>query len=369
MEIINGVEVEAGGLNDDRYCLEANNLSDIDDAATAFDNIKQVATNSTTGVSELATDAETVTGTATNRVTTPANIAAKMEAPGEIGGTTPATGNFTALDVSGQVQGDIVNNLNAFDFGERIMELSTDLIFLNVLCDDPSGGVSSYVDISTKGNHGTPVGSWISGDRIRQGRTWVLDPNGYDAYINIGNSNDLSFGDGSNDSPFTAFGVIEATNTQIQMILSKLDITSGSTLREYSLHLQANGTFRIDKYDESAGVHCNRITDAALSIGKHSLVIVDDGTGGAIAANGITIYVDGVAVASTATNNGAYVAMENTATDAWIGAYEGTGGAPTGFFGGDFGCLGIDDAEWAAMTAWRFHQLCLAFYSEDGSGL
>ena len=43
------------------------------------------------GVVELATDAETVTGTKTDVVTTPANITAKMAAPGAIGETTPST--------------------------------------------------------------------------------------------------------------------------------------------------------------------------------------------------------------------------------------------------------------------------------------
>lgn len=56
------------------------------------------ATNSTEGIVEFATDAETVTGTATNRATTPANITAKMDAPGEIGGTTPAPATFTDLE-------------------------------------------------------------------------------------------------------------------------------------------------------------------------------------------------------------------------------------------------------------------------------
>ena len=60
--------------------------------------VKQLAASETVaGVSELATDAETVTGTATDRITTPANITAKMAAPGAIGGTTPAAGTFTDL--------------------------------------------------------------------------------------------------------------------------------------------------------------------------------------------------------------------------------------------------------------------------------
>lgn len=58
------------------------------------------ATETGSGVVELATDAETVTGTATDKVTTPANITAKMSAPGAIGDTTPSTGAFTNATVT-----------------------------------------------------------------------------------------------------------------------------------------------------------------------------------------------------------------------------------------------------------------------------
>jgi len=57
--------------------LASNNLDDVDNTSTAFDNIKQAATESATGVVELATDAETQTGTATDKVLTPANLTAK----------------------------------------------------------------------------------------------------------------------------------------------------------------------------------------------------------------------------------------------------------------------------------------------------
>jgi hypothetical protein len=57
--------------------LAANNLSDVANAAIAFDNIKQGATTAATGVVELATDAEAQTGTDTARAVTPANVAAR----------------------------------------------------------------------------------------------------------------------------------------------------------------------------------------------------------------------------------------------------------------------------------------------------
>ena len=44
-----------------------------------------------------------------------------------------------------------------------------------------------------------------------------------------------------------------------------------------------------------------------------------DGRGGATAANGITIYVDGVSVSLTRVNSPAYVAMENLTAPVQIG--------------------------------------------------
>jgi len=69
-------------------------------AAAAFGALKQDATDAATGVVELATDAETLTGTATDRALTPANLTAKMAAPGDIGGTTPYEGRFVGLSGS-----------------------------------------------------------------------------------------------------------------------------------------------------------------------------------------------------------------------------------------------------------------------------
>ena len=69
-------------------------------AAAAFNALKQIATETYTGVTELATTAECVTGTDTSRAVTAAGLTARMGSPGEIGGTSAAVGNFTGLDVS-----------------------------------------------------------------------------------------------------------------------------------------------------------------------------------------------------------------------------------------------------------------------------
>lgn len=62
--------------------VAASNLSDVVSAATSFANIKQAATESATGVVELATTAEANTGTDTTRAVTPAGVLSSIKANG-----------------------------------------------------------------------------------------------------------------------------------------------------------------------------------------------------------------------------------------------------------------------------------------------
>ncbi len=71
---------------------------------TDVTDLVAAGTNLAAGKLELATDAETVTGSDTARATTPANITAKMSAPGAIGNTTPSTGKFTSVETTGAIE-------------------------------------------------------------------------------------------------------------------------------------------------------------------------------------------------------------------------------------------------------------------------
>lgn len=63
------------------FLLRANNLSDVASAVTAFTNIKQDATETTTGVVERATQTEVNTGTDTTRYVSPATLANWSQRP------------------------------------------------------------------------------------------------------------------------------------------------------------------------------------------------------------------------------------------------------------------------------------------------
>lgn len=72
-----GVNIRGASGSGTGDMLAANNLSDVANAVTSFTNIKQDATDSATGVVELATNSEVQTGTDTTRAVTPAGLTAK----------------------------------------------------------------------------------------------------------------------------------------------------------------------------------------------------------------------------------------------------------------------------------------------------
>jgi hypothetical protein len=78
----NSVAITGGSITGITDLAIADGGTGASDAATAFSNIKQAATDTATGVVELATNAEVVTGTDTTRVVTPASMKAGLNATG-----------------------------------------------------------------------------------------------------------------------------------------------------------------------------------------------------------------------------------------------------------------------------------------------
>lgn len=94
-------------------------------------DIVAAGTATAAGKLELATDAETVTGTDTARATTPANITAKMAAPGAIGGTTPGSIVGTTIDANTDftIGGTVITDNTITDDGTLILNPTTAVSF------------------------------------------------------------------------------------------------------------------------------------------------------------------------------------------------------------------------------------------------
>lgn len=128
----------------------------------------------------------------------------------------------------------------------------------------------------------------------------------------------MSFGTGAADLPFSIVALVNVTDTAaVRQIISKY--TTAQTEWQFSINTTDVLTFGI--YDDSAAVGCVRNSDAAITQGSWRLLGgTYSGVAGASAGNGITLYQDGAVIASTATNNASYVAMEDKAAPAEIGS-------------------------------------------------
>jgi hypothetical protein len=138
--------------------------------------------------------------------------------------------------------------------------------------------------------------------------------------------------DGSSEG-MTMGALVNTNTTAAQDIIARRE---GSTLREWQFYLNGSIKPGLSLIDESANVGADSIGGPAIPLNTRTVVSYTyDGTGGTTAANGMTCYVNGIAVASTAYNNGSYVAMENLATTTTLGMRNG----PAGLFSGGLGVV------------------------------
>ncbi len=127
-----------------------------------------------------------------------------------------------------------------------------------------------------------------------------------------------SSGNGTSDSPFTVGAWTNVTDTAARrVILAKYQ---GSGAREWLFEYNQDDTLRLVFRNQSQTANVNRTSNAPATMGSWSFVVATyNGSGGAAAMNGVTLYQDGSPLASTAANSGAYVAMSNLGSVASLG--------------------------------------------------
>lgn len=152
----------------------------------------------------------------------------------------------------------------------------------------------------------------------RQGNGYLQSFNGTDQWGTMSDADDLSFGDGATDQAFSLVSLFNVTDTAAtRAIIGKANTGAA----EWLFRVEAGDTLLFRVTDASANVSANRTSDAAIAQGAWLLAGGSyDGRGGATAADGTTLYVNGAIIASTAVNSGTYVAMENLVTAPEIGS-------------------------------------------------
>ena len=204
----------------------------------------------------------------------------------------------------------------------------------------------------------------LTTDKIFQGQTYVYSFDGVDSYLSTPDTADMSFGDGSSDSAFSIGGWIEVVaGSTNRRVITKYDVTTGSTAREWILSLSTDEKLKLLLVDESAGT-LPFVESSALSVGWHYVVATYDGSGGNDADDGMNMYINGVLQNTSKSGTVGYTAMENTGADVYIGCDIGAGGTPTNNYKGDMGRLFVTAEELSASKVWKLYEQTRGFYNK-----
>jgi hypothetical protein len=140
------------------------------------------------------------------------------------------------------------------------------------------------------------------------------DFDGVDDYISVADADNLSFGNGSVDSPFTlALWLNSDTINNVRLIAKG----QGTSAQEYSFTAGSSGTPNLNLWDLNTSTRIQIESQTALTQGTwQHWAVTYDGSG---SHTNSKIYLNGNAVSTTTNTSGTYVAMHNTSTPLDIG--------------------------------------------------
>jgi len=161
-------------------------------------------------------------------------------------------------------------------------------------------------------NNGTPTAITYAAGLV--GQAAVL--NGSTSFINLGDTDSLSFIDGTNDKPFSISYWIKTTDTKF-MIFSKLN-SSYSNNEYFGYYNGGVLTWRLFSNGSYDNITQNITTNAIISGAWVHVVHTYNGLGN----GGMKTYINGTLVSSASIMTGTYVKMANTNNELWIGNYQ-----------------------------------------------
>ena len=224
-----------------------------------------------------------------------------------------------------------------------------------------TGTTTALEDLSYAINSGTLEGGLtFATDRTTKNMGYTTLFNGTTDYIDFGDHDDFSFGDGSTDSAFSICALINVDDdANTRMIVSKYDQTTGTEGLEYYLFLTNTEKIIIKLFSgNDAAKFMETTADAGLSVGYHLVIVTYDGSG---LSSGLKVSIDGILVASTGSDV-TYTAMENTTGNLFLGARESTTSGGELFFPSYISFVAIEKSEMTASEVFRLWKLVEGVY-------
>jgi hypothetical protein len=223
---------------------------------------------------------------------------------------------------------------------------------------------TSEADLSGNANAATYAGSMTVSNQGIKGDVYSLKFDGLDDRLSIAD-NDVFTRDDSSGEGFSVCAWVQVNaTTACQTIMSKYSAATGNEAREWTFQLDEGERLQAQIYDETENAYSYATGATALTDDEwYFLSATYDGRGGATAANGISLYVNGVSDSPTATNSASYVSMRNTESSVLIGARTGTA-ALDRFWTDKMGCVFYTPDILSAADIWRLYVNTRGYYGE-----
>ena len=151
--------------------------------------------------------------------------------------------------------------------------------------------------------------------------------NGTSSVVTVADDDRFSFTDGVDDLPFAISAFVKMSDATNNGIVAKYGPTAAN--REWSFRTDATNKLVLQVIDTSGNSE-SRVSDSALDGYEGQWIHVAACYGGSgpnsasaftSAADEITLYVNGQAVAATESSSGTYTGMSNTSQAVWIGQH------------------------------------------------
>ena len=145
--------------------------------------------------------------------------------------------------------------------------------------------------------------------------TYSFDFDGTDDYIEVPDADNLSFGNGTTDSPFSLSAWVKISNfNSAHIIFEKRDYANNNNDFEYVLAITSAGGINNNIYDNNILNRRGRKTsDGLISLNTwYHIAMTYSGVGGTNASDGIKTYLNGVRVDNADNQKNTYTAMHNT---------------------------------------------------------
>ena len=141
---------------------------------------------------------------------------------------------------------------------------------------------------------------------------------GTNDYIDLGDSDDLSFGNSSTDSPFSISAWVNMTDATSFVTIAK-DATSN---REYVIRTLTDDKLYFYLLDNVNGGYIGRISSGTVTSYQGTWIHTVYTYNGNSSSSGVKIYLNGSQVDNTNYQGDSYTAMSNTTTSLSIGRQE-----------------------------------------------